>query len=106
VTITLTAPTATGSGIHIAAFLAPFVPANIATAARYLGDPGTSTIGATPTMFQVTIPANTSIDLVVFSASVSPENQGAAYTITVAPGTGCTLTGVLGTAPSGNSCVF
>jgi len=106
VTITLTSAAAVGSGIHVAAFLAPFVPANIATAARYLGDPGTSTLGTTPTTFQVTIPANTSIDLVVFAAGVSPQNQGTAYTITVSPGTGCTLNGVLGTAPSGNSCVF
>ena len=104
-TVTLTAATATGTGVHVAAFLAPFVAADIALASEYLGDPGTSSIGATPTMFQVTIPANTSIDLVV-NNTFPGQNLGVAYTLTVSPGTGCTLNGVIGTAPSGNNCVF
>ncbi len=95
------------SNVQVAAFRAPFVAADIATAARYLGDPGGSS--ASPpvvTTFQVSIPAMTDFDLVVFSVDPSPASQGTQYTINVSPGTGCTLTGVLGTAPSGNSCTF
>jgi len=109
VTVTLTVNTegTATNNLQVAAFLAPFVAGDIGTAARYLGDPGTSS-GSPPlvTTFQVTIPANTNFDLVVFSTTPSPASQGGTYTLNVSPGTGCMLTGVVGTAPAGNSCTF
>jgi len=111
VTVTLTVNMEAGGtpplgNLQIAAYRAPFVAGDIGTAARYLGDPGVSS-GSPPTVqsFQATIPANTDYDLVVFSANANLAGVGSTYTLTVAPGNGtCTLTGVLGTAPSGNNC--
>jgi len=93
--------------LQVAAYLAPFAAGDIGTAARYLGDPGLSSgTPPVPQTFQATIPAMTSIDLVVFSTNPNPLGQGSQYTLTVMPFRNCTLTGVLGTAPSGNSCSF
>ena len=75
------------NNIQVAAFLAPFVATDITNGtAKYLGDPGSSS-GSPPavTTFQTTVPANTSIDLVVFSTNVSPASQGAQYTLSVSP---------------------
>ena len=105
VTLTVNTEGTATSNVQVAAYQAPFAAGDIGNAARYLGDPGTSS-GSPPvvTTFMATIPANTDYDLVVFSTNPSPASQGAAYTLTVSPGTNCTLTGVLGTAPSGNIC--
>ncbi len=73
------------SNIQVAAYL-PFVAGDITNAARYLGDPGTSS-GSPPvvTSFMMTVPANTSFSLVVFSTNASPASQGAQYTLKVTP---------------------
>src|SRR4030095_4104590 len=66
--------------IQHAAYMAPFAPADISNAARYLADPSVSS-GNPPVdvTFGVNIPANTSIALVVWNVNASPAGQGAAY---------------------------
>ena len=68
--------------IQVAAFQWPFSAADISNAARYLGDPGTSS-GTPPmdTSFSVNVPANATIALVVFCTNVSPAGQNAVYQI-------------------------
>jgi hypothetical protein len=70
--------------IQHAAYMAPFAPADISIAARYLADPSISS-GNPPVdiTFGVNIPANTSIALVVWNANASPAGQGAAYQLII-----------------------
>jgi hypothetical protein len=78
ITFTLT----TTADLQIAAFKAPFVAADIATASRHLGDSGASSGGVGISTFQTIIPANTNIALVVFSPS-SGTGVGSTYSLTV-----------------------
>ncbi len=66
--------------MQVSAFMAPFAAGDITNSARYLGDAGVST-GNPPvdTMFQLTVPAGTTIALVVFNVNASPAGQGAVY---------------------------
>ena len=65
---------------QVAAFQAPFAAADISSAARYLGDPGSSS-GGPPldTSFSVNVPPGATIGLVVFNVVVSPAGAGAVY---------------------------
>jgi elongation factor P hydroxylase len=77
----LTAGTPT-SNMQLSAFKAPFVATDITNAVRYLGDAGqTSFPVGTPRTFELTVPANTTIALVVFNAQPSPGGQGGTYRI-------------------------
>ncbi len=68
--------------MQVSAFQAPFVAADITNSARYLGDAGRSAASQDPaTSFQLTIPANTTIALVVFNVNASPSGQGGSYSI-------------------------
>jgi N-acetylneuraminic acid mutarotase len=66
--------------MQVSAFMAPFAAGDITNMARYLGDAGVSS-GNPPvdTMFQLTVPASTTIALVVFNVNVAPQGQGAVY---------------------------
>src|SRR5437867_4907822 len=66
--------------MQVSAFMAPFAAGDITNMARYLGYAGVST-GNPPvdTTFQLTVPASTTIALVVFNVNVSPAGQGAVY---------------------------
>ncbi|MEQ1606339.1 MAG: proprotein convertase P-domain-containing protein [Pyrinomonadaceae bacterium] len=78
------------SNTQVAGFLAPFAATDITNAAKYLGDPGVSS-GSPPTVttFQMTVPANTDFDIVVFSTNSSPASQGAQYTVNLVGLPGC-----------------
>jgi hypothetical protein len=68
--------------MQVSAFQAPFVAADITNSARYLGDAGRSAAFQDPaTSFQLTIPANTTIALVVFNINAAPAGQGGRYSI-------------------------
>jgi len=68
--------------MEVSAFQAPFVAADITNSARYLGDAGRSAAFQNPaTSFQLTIPANTTIALVVYNVNLSPAGQGGIYSI-------------------------
>jgi hypothetical protein len=68
--------------MQVSAFQAPFVAENITDSARYLGDAGRSAALLDPaTSFQLTIPANTTIALVVFNINGAPAGQGGKYSI-------------------------
>ncbi len=65
--------------LQVAAFRAPF---DGDVTIGYLGDPGEST-GSPPQVitFDFTIPANTSVDLVVYSTNTNPLGRGTQYTL-------------------------
>ena len=90
VTISLTVNTSTNANFQTAAFLAPFVPADINNSARYLGDPGLSS-GTPPSVmsFQATIPASTSFVVLVFSVTSGSGELGRSYTLDVSGLPGC-----------------
>ena len=69
-----------GTNMQCSAFMAPFQAGDITNPTRYLGDAGVST-GNPPvnTVFQLTVPAFTTIALVVFNVNVSPAGQGTIY---------------------------
>jgi hypothetical protein len=68
--------------MQLSAFKAPFAAADIADSTRYLGDAGLSTgAGGQPTVFELTVPANTTIALVVVNVDLSPGGQGGSYSI-------------------------
>jgi len=66
--------------LQVSAFMAPFAAGDITNSARYRGDAGVST-GSPPvdTTFQLTVPATTTIALVVFNVNVAPPGEGAVY---------------------------
>jgi hypothetical protein len=68
--------------MQVSAFMAPFAAGDITNSTRYLGDAGVST-GNPPvdTVFQLDVPANTTIALVVFNVNASPAGQGAIYQV-------------------------
>jgi FG-GAP-like repeat len=68
--------------MQLSAFKAPFVATDISNSARYLGDAGASSfVPGVQTTFELTIPANTTIALVVFNAEQAPEGLGGTYQI-------------------------
>ena len=80
VRLTKTSPNINGADLHVAVFQAPFNAADITNSARFRGDAGAST-GAfsliQPTTFNVVVPGNSSVALVVYNTvnnSVSAEN--------------------------------
>jgi hypothetical protein len=84
VTFTMLAGGTPTSNMQLSAFRAPFVPSDTTNAVRYLGDAGVSTGSPPnqhPTTFQLTVPANTTIALVVFNLSPNGGGQGATYRI-------------------------
>ncbi len=73
--------------MQLSAFKAPFVAADITSQARYLGDAGASSfVPGVQTTFEFTIPANTTIALVVFNAEQAPEGSGGTYQIELSCG--------------------
>jgi hypothetical protein len=68
--------------MQLSAFMAPFAPGDVTNAARYLGDAGVST-GNPPvdTTFSLTVPASTTIGLVVFNLNPDPQGLGAVYQV-------------------------
>lgn len=70
VRLTKTNPSVSGADLQVVVFQAPFVSGDITNSARFLGDAGTST-GAfavwEPSTFNVVIPANSSVALVVYN---------------------------------------
>lgn len=67
---------------QVAAFQAPFAPTDITNAARYLGDPGSSSSNPPlDTSFSVNVPAGATIGLVVFNTNASPAGVGTVYQI-------------------------
>jgi uncharacterized protein YbdZ (MbtH family) len=68
--------------MQLSAFQWPFVAGNITNPARYLGDAGASSnLPGVQTTFELTIPANTTIALVVFNAELAPAGSGGTYQI-------------------------
>ena len=68
--------------MQLSAFQSPFVAANITNPARYLGDAGaTSNQPGVQRTFELIVPANTTIALVVFNVEQSPGGQGGTYQI-------------------------
>ena len=76
--------------MQVSAFMAPFAPGDITNAARYLGDAGVST-GNPPvdTTFSLTVPASTTIGLVVFNVNPDPQGLGAVYQVILDQDTYC-----------------
>src|SRR5262249_17095967 len=70
-----------GTNMQCSAFMARFQAGDVTNPARYLGDAGVSTGGNPPvnTAFQLTVPAGTTIALVVFNVTVAPAGQGTTY---------------------------
>src|SRR5207244_391565 len=68
--------------MQLSAFMAPFAAGDITNMARYLGDAGVST-GNPPvdTTFSLTVPASTTIALVVFNVNADPQGVGAVYQV-------------------------
>jgi len=68
--------------MQIAAYTAPFAPADLGNSGRYLGDPGVSS-GSPPvdSSFAVTIPAGATVSLVVYNFNPSPAGTNASYQI-------------------------
>jgi hypothetical protein len=70
------------TNMQCSAFMAPFVAGDITNPARFLGDSGTSTANPpVDTTFQLTVPASTTIALVVLNVNVSPAGQGTVYQV-------------------------
>lgn len=68
------------TNVQCSAFMAPFAAGDITNQTRYLGDAGVSTGNpAFTTIFQLTVPAQTTIALVVFNVNLFPGGQGTAY---------------------------
>lgn len=96
--------------MQCSAFMAPFAAGDITNPVRYLGDSGTST-GNPPadTAFQLTVPASTTIALVVFNVNVSPAGQGTLYQLILDQDTLCqqatpTPTPTATPSPSATEC--
>jgi hypothetical protein len=70
------------TNMQCSAFMAPFAAGDITNQARYLGDAGVSS-GNPPvdTTFQLTVPASTTIALVVLNVNASPAGQGTVYQV-------------------------
>jgi hypothetical protein len=70
------------TNMQCSAFMAPFAAGDITNQARYLGDSGVSS-GNPPvdTTFQLTVPASTTIALVVLNVNASPAGQGTLYQV-------------------------
>ncbi len=70
------------TNMQCSAFMAPFAAGDITNQTRYLGDAGVSS-GNPPvdTTFQLTIPASTTIALVVLNVNASPAGQGTVYQV-------------------------
>jgi hypothetical protein len=76
--------------LQVSAFVLPFAAGDITNPARYLGDAGLSTGDPQEdTTFQLTVPADTTIALVVFNVELSPAGQDAVYQITLDQDTYC-----------------
>jgi Alpha-galactosidase, CBM13 domain len=70
------------TNMQCSAFMAPFTAGDITNQTRYLGDAGVSTANPpADTAFQLTIPASTTIALVVLNVNVSPAGQGTVYQV-------------------------
>jgi hypothetical protein len=68
--------------MQLSAFQWPFVPADINNAAHYLGDAGlSSNQPGVQRTFELVVPANTTIALVVFNVEQSPGGSGGTYQI-------------------------
>jgi uncharacterized protein YbdZ (MbtH family) len=73
--------------MQLSAFQAPFAPADITNEARYLGDAGSSSfLPGVQTTFELTVPANTMIALVVFNTELAPAGSGGTYEIELSCG--------------------
>jgi uncharacterized protein YbdZ (MbtH family) len=73
--------------MQLSAFQWPFVAADIANSARYLGDAGASSfLPGVQTTFELTVPANTTIALVVFNTELAPAGFGGTYQIELSCG--------------------
>lgn len=68
--LTKTNPSVSGADLHVAVFQNPFIPSHITNSGRFLGDAGIGT-GAfavwQPSTFNVVIPANSSVAIVVYN---------------------------------------
>jgi hypothetical protein len=73
--------------MQLSAFQAPFAPANITNEARYMGDAGSSSfLPGVQTTFELTVPANTTIALVVFNTELAPAGLDGTYEIELSCG--------------------
>jgi hypothetical protein len=74
--------------MQLSAFKWPFVHGDITDPTRYLGDAGSSSfLPGVQTTFELTVPANTTIALVVFNTELSPAGLGGTYQIELSCGT-------------------
>ena len=82
ITFTMLTEGMLNGNMQLSAFQWPFVAANITNPARYLGDAGaTSNQPGVQRTFELIVPANTTIALVVFNVEQSPGGQGGTYQI-------------------------
>jgi hypothetical protein len=91
--------------MQCSAFMAPFTATDITDRARYLGDSGVST-GNPPvdTTFQLTVPASTTIALVVLNINTSPAGQGTVYRVILNQGIFCSQASPTPTATPTPAC--
>jgi hypothetical protein len=95
--LTKTNPSVSGADLHLAVFQQPFAPTDITNTGRFRGDSGGST-GAfaihQPTTFNVVIPGNSSVSLLVYNtvgSSVSAEPYEIDFCTTTTNYTGSAL---------------
>jgi FG-GAP-like repeat len=73
--------------MQLSAFQAPFVPTDITDKASYMGDAGSSSfLPGVQTTFELTVPPNTTIALVVFNTELAQAGFGGTYEIELSCG--------------------